>query len=62
MEEMADISYPVDCATTTFAKDFTELDPPAQVQFVDHEMVLPDKESNVLHCEPDVAADSPQRS
>lgn len=46
---MAETSYPVDCVTTTFAKDFTELDPPAQVQLVDQTIVLPEREVKVLH-------------
>jgi hypothetical protein len=39
----------VDWVTTTFAKDLTELDPPAHVQLVDQTIVLPETELNVLH-------------
>lgn len=35
--------------TTTFAKDLTELDPPAQVQLVDQARVVPLKEFTVVH-------------
>lgn len=48
--------------TTTFAKDLTELDPPAHVQLVDQAKVPLVSEVTVVHCDPDVAADSPQRS
>lgn len=48
--------------TTAFAKDFTWLEPPAQVQEVDQTSVLPESDVIVLHCEPDVASASFQRS
>lgn len=47
-------------ATATFEYDFTELDPPAQVQEVDQDTVLLARSLKVVHCEPEVAEDAPQ--
>ena len=58
---MEDIWRPV-VVSAAFAYDFTELGPPAQVQLVDHEIAPLVTESTVVHCEPEVALDLPQRS
>lgn len=48
--------------TTALAYDLTLDEPPAQVQLVDQTRLLPDMPVTVVHCEPEVAADMPQRS
>lgn len=48
--------------TTALAYDLTELDPPAQVHEVDQTKVELLSEVTVVHCDPEVAADSPHKS
>jgi hypothetical protein len=48
--------------TTALANDLTEEEPPAQVQEVDHDKVPLLSPLTVVHWEPELAADSPQRS
>jgi hypothetical protein len=61
MEEIAEICLDVKL-TTALAYDLTELDPPAQVHDVDQTSVPLLSEVTVVHCDPEVAADSPHRS
>jgi hypothetical protein len=58
IEVMAEAFFAV-IPTTAFANDLTEVDPPAHVHDVDQTRAALLSEVTVVHCEPDVAADSP---
>jgi len=60
MLAIADTCFAV-VVTTAFAKDLTWPWPPAQDHEVDHATVVALSELTVVHCEPEVAEDSPHR-
>lgn len=54
--------YTAVCEITTLARDLTELEPPAHVQYVDQTAVLLDEEVKILLWESADADSSPRRS